>query len=106
MPEAQASLQRHLAGQSKAVQQFNLFSGSAQANELFHAVKGKYTDKRLIFTSSTKPRFALGAISQYRNPDWQGEPRESLTIPPLPAEFNKMFRDLESKPQRKDKKMR
>jgi hypothetical protein len=43
-------------------------SGSTQANESFHAVKGKYTDKRLNFTTSTEARFALGVICQSRNP--------------------------------------
>jgi hypothetical protein len=46
MPEAQASLQRYLAEESKVIQKVNPFSGATQANEFFHVVKGKYTDKR------------------------------------------------------------
>jgi hypothetical protein len=37
---------------------------SAPADESFHAVKGKYTDKSLNFTTSTEARFALEVVSQ------------------------------------------
>jgi hypothetical protein len=62
MPEAQASLRRYLAEGSKIIQKVDPLSGSTQPNESFHAVKGKYTDKRLNFTTSTEARFALGVI--------------------------------------------
>jgi hypothetical protein len=62
MPEAQASLRRYLAEGSKIIQKVDPLSGSTQANESFHAVKGKYTDKRLNATTSTEARFALGVI--------------------------------------------
>jgi hypothetical protein len=81
MPEVQASLQWYLAEGSKIIQNVDLRSGSTHPNKSFHAVKGKYTDKRLNFTTSTEARFALGVISQSRNPGWQGELREPLGIP-------------------------
>jgi hypothetical protein len=62
MPEAQASLRRHPAEGSKIIQKVDPLSGSTQANESFHAVKGKHTDKRLNFTTSTEACFALGVI--------------------------------------------
>jgi hypothetical protein len=46
-------------------------SRSTQAKESFHAVKGKDTDKRSNFTTSTEARFALGEISQSRT--WAGK---------------------------------
>jgi hypothetical protein len=81
-------------------------SGSTHANESFHAVKGKCTDKRLNFTTLTEARFALGVISQSRNPGWQDAQHESLAIPSLPAECSKILRDLNSRRQRKSEKMR
>jgi hypothetical protein len=57
MPEAQASLRRCLAEGSKIIQKVDPLSGSTQANGSFHAVKGKYTDKRLNFMTSTEARF-------------------------------------------------
>jgi hypothetical protein len=69
-------------------------------------VKGKYPDKRLNFTISTEARFALGVISQSRNPGWQDELRESLDISRLPAECSEMLWDLESKRQRRNEKRR
>jgi hypothetical protein len=79
--EAQASLRRYLAEGSKIIHKVDPLGGSTQANESFHAVKGKYTNKRLNFTTSTEARFTLGVISQSRNPGWQDELRESLTFP-------------------------
>jgi hypothetical protein len=69
-------------------------------------VKGKYTDKCLNFPTSTEARFALGVISQSRNPGWQDELRESLDILPFPTECNEMLWDLESKCQRRNEKRR
>jgi hypothetical protein len=69
-------------------------------------VKGKYTDKRLNFTTSTEARFALGVISQSRNPGWQDELHESSDILPFPTECNEMLWDLESKCQRKNEQRR
>jgi hypothetical protein len=60
--EAQASLRLCLAEGSKIIQEVDPLSGSTQANDSFHAVKGKSTDKRMNFTTSTEARFALGAI--------------------------------------------
>jgi hypothetical protein len=54
----------------KIIQKVNPLSGSAQANEFFHAVKGKYTDRRFNFTTSTGARFALRVISQSRRTGW------------------------------------
>jgi hypothetical protein len=104
MPEAQASLRGYRAGGSKNIQKVDPPSGSTQANEPFHAVKGKYTDKGLNLTTSTEAHFALGVISQSRNPGWQDEPLESLDIPPLRSECSKRLRDLESKRQGKNDK--
>jgi hypothetical protein len=104
MPEAQPGLRRHLDEGSKNIQKLDPFSGSTQANESFHAVKGKYTDKRLNFTISPDARLALGIIGLSRNPGWQDERPESLDILPLPAERSKMLRDLESKLQQKMRK--
>jgi hypothetical protein len=59
MTESQASLPLHLAEGSENMQKVDPPSGSTQANESFHAVKAKYTDKRLNFTISTEARFAL-----------------------------------------------
>jgi hypothetical protein len=106
MPEAQASFRRYLAEGSKIIQKVDLLGGSTQANDSFHAVKGMYSNKRLNFTTSTEARFALGGISQSRNPDGQDELRESFNISPLPAERSEMLRDLESKHQRKTENMR
>jgi hypothetical protein len=89
-------LRRHVAEEPKIIQKADPLSGSTQANESFHAVKGRYTDKHLNFTISAEARFALGVISQSRNPGWQDGLRESLDIPPLPAECSEMLRDLES----------
>jgi hypothetical protein len=97
-------LRRYLAEASKIIQKIDPLSGSTQANESFHAVKGKYTDKRLNFTTLTDARFALGAISQSRNPGWQDDLRESLGIPQLLTECSKILRDLESKCERKNEK--
>jgi hypothetical protein len=99
-------LRRYLAEGSKIIQKNAPLSGPTQANESFHAVKGKYTDKRLNFTTLTGARFALGAISQSRNPGWQNDLRESVDIAPLLAECSKMLGDLESKRQRKNEKRR
>jgi hypothetical protein len=106
MPEAQASLRRYLAEGSKIIQKVDPLGGSTQANEPFHAVKGKYTDKPLNSTTSTEARFAMGVISQSRNSGWQDELRKFLDIPPLPAECSKMLRNPESKHQRKNEKRR
>jgi hypothetical protein len=73
IPEAQASLRRYLAEGSKIIRKVDPPSGSTQANESFRAVKGKYTNKRLNLMTSTEARFALGVISQLRNPGWQNE---------------------------------
>jgi hypothetical protein len=70
MPEVQPSLRRYRSEGSKIIQEFDTLSGSTQANESFHAVKGKYIDKRLNFTTSTEARFPSGAISQSRSPGW------------------------------------
>jgi hypothetical protein len=69
-------------------------------------MKGKPTDKRLNFTTSTEARFALGVISQSGNPGWQDELRESLDLPRLPAPYSKMLRDSESKHQQKNEQRR
>jgi hypothetical protein len=106
MPEAQASLRQYLAEGSKSIQKVGTLSGSTQANQSFHAVKGKYTDKRLNFTTSTEARFALGVVSQSRNPGWQDELREFLDILQLPEECRKILRDLESKCQGKNEMRR
>jgi hypothetical protein len=106
MPEAQASLRRYLAKGPTIIQKVDPLSGSTQANESFRAVKGMYTNKCLNFTTSTEARFALGVISQSRNSSWQDELRESLDIPPLPAECSKMLRDLESKRKQKHEQRR
>jgi hypothetical protein len=81
-------------------------TGSAQPNESFHTVKGRYTDKRLNFTTSAEVRFALGVISESRNRDWQDELRKSLDISPFPTECSKMPWDLNSKRQRKTERRR
>jgi hypothetical protein len=106
MPEAQASLRLCLAKGSKIIQKVDPLSGSTEANESFHAVKGKYTDRRLNFTTSTEARFALGVIYQSRNLGWPGALGEPLDISPSPAECSKMLRDLESKRQQKNEKRR
>jgi hypothetical protein len=62
MPKAQASLRRYLAEGSKIIPKVDDLAGSTQANASFHAMKGRYTDKRLTFTTSTEARFALGVM--------------------------------------------
>jgi hypothetical protein len=69
MDEAQASLRRYLVEGSTIIQTVDPLRASTQANESVHAKKGEYTDKRLNSTTSTEARFALGVISQSRNPD-------------------------------------
>jgi hypothetical protein len=62
MPEAQMSLRRYRTEGSKIIQKEWTITGSTQANESFHAVKGKHTDKRLNFTTSTEACFTLTVI--------------------------------------------
>jgi hypothetical protein len=101
MPEAQASLRRYLAEGSKIIQNDDPLSGSTQDNESFHAVKGKYTDKRLNFTTSTEARFVLGMIQELGLASRVAQTRRHF---PLPAECNMTLRDLDAKLQRKDQK--
>jgi hypothetical protein len=63
IPETQATLRGCLVEVSKIIQNVDALTGSIQADKSFHAVKGKYTDKRLNFTTSTEARFPLGVIS-------------------------------------------
>jgi hypothetical protein len=84
----------------------DLLRASTQADEFFHAAKGRYTDQRLNFMTSTEARVALGVIFKPRNPDWQDELGESLGIPPLLAECSKMLQDLESKRQQRNEERR
>jgi hypothetical protein len=99
-------LRGHLAEGPRIIQKVDSLSESIQANDSFHAVKKKYTDKGLNFTTSTETHFVLGILSKFRNSGWQNQLRESLDISPRPAECNKMPMDLESKRQRKNEKRR
>jgi hypothetical protein len=76
MPEPQAGLQWYLAEGPRIIQKVGPLSGSTQANEFFQVVKGMYTDKRLNFAILTELRFALGVMSQSRNPGWHDELRD------------------------------
>jgi hypothetical protein len=67
MTETQASLQRYLAEESKAIQATDPLAGSTQANKSFHAVKKKYTNKHLNFSD-----FNRGSFSSVSNlPIWE-----------------------------------
>jgi hypothetical protein len=79
---------------SKIVQKVDPLAAPTQGNESVHAMKGKYTDKRLSFAASAEARFTLDGISQSGNPGWQDKLCESLDISPLPAKCSKMLRDL------------
>jgi hypothetical protein len=57
IPETQTTLREYLAEPSKLIQNVDALAGSTQPDESFHAVKGKYTDMRLHFTTSTEARF-------------------------------------------------
>jgi hypothetical protein len=72
----------------------------------FHAVKRKYTNKRLNFTTSTEARLPPGVIFQSRNRGWQDAQRASLDISLLAAEYRMMLCDLESKHQLKTENTR
>jgi hypothetical protein len=62
------------------IQKVDPLTGSGQADESFHIVKGRYTDKCLNFTTSIEARFSPGVIPQSKNPGWQDERRESFGI--------------------------
>jgi hypothetical protein len=104
MTEALASLRRYLAEGSKIIQKVDPLSGPTQANEFFLAVKGKYTDKLLNFTTSTEARLALGVISQTNNAIWQDESRESFDIPRLQEECSKMVRTWKQNTSKSEKR--
>jgi hypothetical protein len=78
-------------------QKIDPLDGSTQANQFFHIVKGKYTDKCLNFETSIEAHFPLGITSQSGNPGSRGELTESSDIPSFPAECDKMFSDIKSK---------
>jgi hypothetical protein len=105
MPEAQASLRGYLAEGSKIIQKIDLLSGPTQTNGSFHAVRGKYTEKRLGFTTSNEACFALGVrCLPVREPRLARRAARILGHPPLQAQCSKMLHDPELKREQKMRK--
>jgi hypothetical protein len=82
---------------SKIIQKVDTLSRSIQANESFHALKGKCTYKRLNFTTSTEARLALRVISQCGNPPLAERTTRIFGHSPLQALCSRMLRGQESK---------
>jgi hypothetical protein len=74
-----------------------IHSADQPGEQVFPCCEVKSTDKCLNSIGSTEARFALGVVSQSRNPRWQEGLRESSEIPLLLAECSITLRDLESK---------